>query len=1293
MTMQIANNPLFIEDLSLDANQITRGSTAKRPIIVKNLGEKKADIDIWIAATDAKSEPLLQWCTFSEQNPLRLEAKEDRKVILSFEIPAQATPDLYNYEILIEAPVQYPDKPPFRRTQQLRVLRSDQDAEWGNEPGFTLHPLTNSANPYLLKAGEKLEVKVTVENRSKRVDRFYLTCPELSTDWYTIRYPKSGLETAGLVQETDGLQLNPGKTGEITLILHPPQYTPAGNYFPTVRLISRNKEEDLVLLDVVYLQLLPDETLTVELHPLLLKIPTQQGKFEVQLINQGNITREIAISASDREELFTYTSELLPVPIPPGYSSTIPLNAKPRKWWRRPLWGKALEFNFVLELENNKLLFLPENTKPPQLPKELPQGTIIWEPRPWWQIWLPILLLLLLALGLISVGAFFYWQKVLIQPKLNKVDPTEKVYQELDGETVILNLSIRDWRNWEFKNWRFQNNPKLSTLKIIPQSREGTGKIISYDYNQLVKLCQLQNQNLNCTNIPTEIKKAGEYTFKIEVYSQGQNKPTDSKETDTIIIEPIDTPKIIEFSSNKPIYREVLKEQVFLNWKISNPNQIQNLILTQQGSNGSPVKKTFIQCNPQELKPQVRGKIEKINNIDVLVCQGIATNVTQAGDYTFKLEVFSKQNPTQPSDTKQTDTIAIQPLPIPKIIDKILPNKLTYEYKEPIFLSWRLSNPSQIQELRIVEQGSDAPVTKNTIPLSQCKPQQLKPAVSQPINPFKIEPAPEILICENIPMTPTKAGSYTYKLEVISRQNPNQPSDTKETDTIAVKPLPVPKTDKIVPNKLAYEYKEPILLSWSIANPNQVKELRILQQGSDGVVTKKTIPLSQCNPQQLTPGNNPATITCQNIPMTPTKAGSYTYKLEVISRQNPNQPSDVKETDTIVVKPLPVPKLDRIVPNKLAYEYKEPILLSWSIANPNQLKELRILQQGSDGVVTKKTIPLSQCKPQQLTPGNNPATITCQNIPMTPTKPGSYIYKLEVISQENPNQPTDSKETDTIVVKPLPVPKIGQISSNKPFYEAAKNEEILLNWEISDANQIKELRLISLAPDGSVNSQLKRYPIINNTLPAQLKNFCTLTNSLICKNLPTGAKQAGDYTFKLTVIPKQGEAEPEIAKNTPNIKIKPIPPKPATPVKIVYFKINGQDASEKPKHVYEINKERKPVDIILSWQVEPGEDIKVELLPFGDVQKPQGSKTYTLSKPPSSVTITLRVTNKAGEQTTQSVTLETVEPTRIIPPQTPSPGGIVPGETVPGETAPGTASPSPGTADRLSPIELPPKPD
>jgi hypothetical protein len=1077
MTMQIANNPLFIEDLSVEANQITRGSTAKRDIIVMNLGDKNADIDIWITVGDAKSEPLLGWCTFSKPNPLKLEPKGRCEVTLLFEVPAQANPDLYNYDILIEAPVQYPNKL-FRRPQQLRVSRSDRDGEWDTEPGFTLQLLTNSTNPYLLQAGDNLEVKVSVENRSKRVDRFYLTCPELTNDWYSVRYPESSIETAGMVQETDGLQLNPGNTGEITLILHPPQFTPAGNYFPTVRLISSNRE-DLVLLDVVYLQLLTDETLDVQLHPLLLRIPTQDGIFEVELTNQGNITREIAIAASDRDQLFSYTPEFPAVLLPPRYTSNIPFKVQPRKWWRRPFWGKALEFNFDIKLENNRVLLLPETPKPSALPKEFPQGTLFWEPRPWWQVWLPILLLLLLLLGLISVGAFLFWQKTFIQPKIDRVEPVTKIYQEIAAKPVNLNLTLSNWRNWEFKNWKFQNTSKLSTVKIIPQSREGTGKIISYNYNEFLQFCQPIHNQLNCTNLPTETKKAGEYTFKIEVYPQGQNKPSDTKETDTITIEPIDTPKIIQFSSSRPIYQETLREQVLLNWRISNPNQIHNLILTQQNNNASPVKKTFIQCNPQNLKTQGLepnpNSIEKINNQEFLVCQGIATNVTQPGDYTFKLEVFSKQNPTQASDTKQTDTITLQPSPIPKVLDKILPNKLNYEYKEPVFLNWRLSHPSQIKELRIIQQGSDGSTIQNTLPLNQCKIQRSSPLITQPNSPVKTEPANDldIVICENIRVTPTTAGSYIYKLEVFSTQNSNQPSDTQATDTITV--------------------------------------------------------------------------------------------------------------------------------------------------------------------------------------------------------------------------------------QPLPVPKIAQISSTKPFYEVAKNEEILLNWQISNASQIRELMLIGLAPDGSVNSQLKRYPIITNNLPPELRKFCTLTTNLICQNLPTGAKQAGDYTFKLTVILKQAEGEAEITKNTPTVKIKPVPPKPATPVNIIYFRVNGRDVSEKQKYIYEVNKDRKPVDIIVSWQVEDGEDIKVELLPFGDVQKPEGAKTYTLSKPPSSVTITLRVTNKAGEQKTQSVTIDTVEPSRLTQPQTSTPGGTAPGGTAPGETAPGGtapggtapggASPSPSSPDRLSPIELPPKPD
>lgn len=1059
--MQIANNPLFIEDLSAEANQVMRGSTTKRRIKVKNLGDKKADIDIWIVATDEKSDPLLRWCNFSEQNPLKLEPRESREVILYFDVPHQATPGFYNYEILIQAEFAYPDKT-FSRRQQLRVSLSDRDAEFGNEPGFLIQPFTSSANPHPLRAGERLELKVKVENRSKRVDRFYLACPELTPDWYTIHYPESSLQIAGLVKETDGLELNPDRTGEIKLILHPPDYTLAGNYFPTIRLISSNKEE-LVLLDVVYLQVLPNETLNVELYPLTLKVPSQTQECEVRLLNQGNISREIIIFAKDKEEIFTYTPESPLVQMSPGETISVPLKVKPRKWWRRPLKGKPLEFNFNVEVDNNPKLLQPETAKPPALPKQLPQGNLVWEIRPWWQFWLPLILLILLALGLLSVGAFLLWQQYLIKPKIAELKPTQLVYQAANKQQAILNFEIRNWRYWQFKNWKFKSNSKLKNIEIIPKTREGLGKKIIYNQIQLEKLCQNQHNTLICRNISTETTKPGEYTFKMDVFPQNQNTPSDSSETATIIIEPIPSlpiPKIVEFSPSKKVYQESLNEQVILNWKISHPNQIKSVTLIQQSNNGSPVKTTFNQCPPSQLTannltakttPSNVAQVAAIATSDFIICQGIATNVTKSGNYTFKLEVLSKQDDKTPADTKETDTISILPLP----------------------------------------------------------------------------------------------------------------------------PLPVPKVEGFSTSKPVYEAKEPVVLTWKILNPNQVKEVKIIEQGNNGAITKKAFDLRQCTPEKPQISTPP------------------------VNSQTSIPPA----------------------PNALLCKY---------------------------------TIP--------------------------PAKAGNYTYKVEVVSKQDENVPVASKETDTISVKPTPVPprpQISDISSTQPFYEQANNQEVLLNWTISNVSEVKELKLVGLALDGSIVIPLKTLPINNNKLPSLLNNLCILDVNLTCQNVPTGAKKAGDYVFKITVIPKQKVDESEITKNTATIKIKPIKPK------IIYLKVNGRDVSRQRKISFPVSKERGETNIILSWKVEKGEDIKVELL--GSSVDPEGSISYLLSKPPSSQIITLKVTNQAGEEKSQSVVVETLESNRLT--QTPT-------NTLPrGTVSPNNGSGIPSQPSQLSPMELPPQPD
>lgn len=710
--MQIVSNPLFIEDLAGNSNEIKRGSIGQRRIRVKNLGERIAEVDIWITATDNKSEPLLRWCTFSEQNPLKIDAKSFKEVTLDFQLPLSATPELYNYEILVEAATQYPGKI-FRRPLQLRVLPSDQDAEWGNEPELTIiQPITNSANPLPLQAGEQLEVKIKVENRSKRVDRFYLSCPELAKEWYSVRYPEIGLDVPGLVKETDGLELNPGSTGEINLILHPPQYTPAGNYFPTIRLISSNKE-DLVLLDVVYLKILCDDRLDIQMYPLSRKVPAETGGFEIELTNRGNIQREFSIRAKDEDGLFNYLLQPKMVQILPGEKRIIGLKVKPRKWWCRHWRGKGLPLTFAIELEN---MPVGEDSFIPTLPKNLPQGNLVWQSHPWWKLWL----LILLCLGTIGLLVFAIWWNFLREktpppplPQVIKFETTANQYQEDKDNTIRLNWQILHFQQVEKVTViRLERNVETDRKNYL--LRDGIAQDLQPSKNNTNGVCELKNTEidlsladkkakneklnhsllsilfpstknvnektviLNCKDIITNAQKAGNYTFKIEVYPKQNSEQVSSEQTtDTIQIlpaKPLPPPKITDFSPTQPIYQESSTAKsnknftiiatnippIHLNWNIVNLNQVKELKIVGLGADGSISSQlqSYLIINnqlPQKLKAFCT--IFSKN----LKCRNVPTDVNQAGNYTFKIIVISQEGQVETEITKTTDIIKILP--------------------------------------------------------------------------------------------------------------------------------------------------------------------------------------------------------------------------------------------------------------------------------------------------------------------------------------------------------------------------------------------------------------------------------------------------------------------------------------------------------------------------------------------------------------------------------------------------------------------------------------------------------
>ncbi len=397
---------------------IAPGSTFELCVTITNEGNQSALIDIFI---DETSQPLRQWCV-SPYERLALGRGQSSEVIFEIQVPLNTLPDSYNYMLVIDAQQHYPEDTPIQHQAKLQVLPFVQEAVRVSDPTFTLLPVTSSTAPALIPPGTALDVQVLVYNRSDRVDRFRLTCPDLARDWFTVIYPE-GLPEVGLVRILDGLELNPGDNGQIQLLLNPPLDTWAGVYSPTVRLYSTNNP-DLVLLDTVYLQVAPVYLLDVELVTLVGKVKDQSGLFELQLRNRSNTTREIILRAKSADGDDTCTYSLTPdrVRLLPAGSASVSLLIQPKKkWWGRPFYGRT--FTFIVELEDTQQYALVNNRY---------QGTLIWEGRPWWHF----LLVILGIVGLIGALIFLIWWLFFSpkpRPEIIEFSPASSSYSAVMG--------------------------------------------------------------------------------------------------------------------------------------------------------------------------------------------------------------------------------------------------------------------------------------------------------------------------------------------------------------------------------------------------------------------------------------------------------------------------------------------------------------------------------------------------------------------------------------------------------------------------------------------------------------------------------------------------------------------------------------------------------------------------------------------------------------------------------------------------------------------------------------------
>lgn len=728
-------SPLAIIPNPSGNHAVVAGGSFELGVTVTNKGIQSALIDIYI---DELSQNLRQWCA-SPNERMALGSQQSSEVVFEFKIPSQTLPGTYNYTIVVDAPQHYPEDTPIRYSQTLQVLAPIQDAIRVNDPTFTVEPVTSSLAPTILQPGQLLQAVVQVHNRSDRVDRFRLTCPDVDSKWLTVRYPE-GLDVPGLVTQSDGLDLNPGQQGNILLFFNPPPFTLAGIYVPTIRVHSANNPS-LVLLDVLYFEIPPVYLLNVELRTILGKVKRMAGRYEVRLTNAGNTERDIqlhVVEVSENNDVAVYSLKPDRLQILPGETVTAVLEVEPDRWWRRPFYGGGTVVGFEVYVED--LQQLP-------LPPEPVRGSLLWEARSPWQF----LLLVLLVLGAIGAIAFLIWLLLLkppVPPKILEFSSDSNLYEEASGEFIRL-------------NWQIRNPKQVQGVKIISQSsdKEVSSQPRVFDFSggipdELKQSCTLR-EVLICKNVRTDARKPGEYVFELQMF--GKNEPrlvADSLKTSSIKISPLPLPKIVELSSTKPVYEEANAlvspgaklpndNSISLNWKILHPAQLKEVRIigrSPEGAVTSPlIPYTFSEGVPSSLAKFCQLKEE-------LTCTNVPTNARQPGDYIFEMTVIPKKGETEAATSVKTDTIKINPKKIqPKIIyfkineKDALPKYLFQINKNkpfiPLKLSWK------------VEGGKDAKVellpVPGTVPLQGNIPYPLSQQPAQTTLTLKVTGAGE----------------------------------------------------------------------------------------------------------------------------------------------------------------------------------------------------------------------------------------------------------------------------------------------------------------------------------------------------------------------------------------------------------------------------------------------------------------------------------------------------------------------------------------------------------------------
>ena len=752
-----------------DEQAIAAGETFELRVTVTNQGFNSAVINVYV---DETCQPLWTWCQFSTKN-LALDTQQSSEILFKIPIPLAAPPGIYSYLIVVDAPEHYPEENPLQHQGKLQILPPIQSVVKVNDPTFQLIPATSSTEPIVIQAGAIIELNVIVFNRSNRVDRFRLTCIDLPRGWWTVVYPQ-GIEELGLAIAKDSLALNPVAQGNILLKIHPPATVNAGQFTSSIQLKSVNAP-DLVLLDIFYFQIAQIHLLDLSLETVVGKVRRSPGKFKIALQNPGNTVREVSFSVTEEQakNRCEYTLSQTQIKLAPRTSTNLDLEVKPKRYWRRPWIGKGASINFQVDCQD--VYQLP-------LAKSRLLGVLQWEARPWWHL----ILVILSSCGAIAGLIFVIWWlffRPLKAPEINNFASESSVYQAAEADFVRL-------------NWQILRPQQIKSLSLVGRSPNSKIKsqAITYDLSEglpeeLAEFCTIKRL-LNCRNVRTDARQAGEYVFELTVSPRKPGQKPSSLSTDAITIQPLPSPKITQFEANLDQKNNSANNSqddntVYLDFRVNNHEQLTAIKLTGFDSSGAvnyPAQEYEVN---RGIVTQLKSYCQTTNQ--TLNCRRVPLSLEQNGSYIFELIALQSdaRGQVSASDSQKSHLIKIDQPEQPQAANLMATQPIYQERaNNPILLNWDIINLEELAAIKLVGRSPEGIVNIPVVTYNfhQGIPSQLQD-YCQIINGLR---------CRNFPTSARQAGDYIFELMVITKQNPQLVSSAIKSDRIRIESIPLP---------------------------------------------------------------------------------------------------------------------------------------------------------------------------------------------------------------------------------------------------------------------------------------------------------------------------------------------------------------------------------------------------------------------------------------------------------------------------------------------------------------------